>query len=234
VAIGNRSEPAKPIGSELDQRAVERAYARWAPVYDLVFDKLLEKGRRTAVMAAMQAGPRILNVGVGTGLELPYFAAHAEVVAVDLSEPMLRKAQERVRKHSLSQVIGLGVMDAARLAIADASFDAAVAPYVITTVPHPETTLDELARVVRPGGEIVLVNHISAEAGTRAALEKWLTRQTRHLGWRPEFPWERIEGWRRARDDVELAERRPMPPFGMFSLVRLRKKPAGAASLAAE
>jgi phosphatidylethanolamine/phosphatidyl-N-methylethanolamine N-methyltransferase len=212
--------------ADLDKRAVERAYARWAPVYDLVFDKLLEKGRRTAVEAAVRAGPRILDVGVGTGLELPYFAAHTEVVGVDLSEPMLRKAQERVRRHGLRCVIGLGVMDAARLGVASESFDAVVAPYVITTVPHPEATLDELARVVRPGGEIVLVNHISAEGGARAALEKWLTRQTRHLGWRPEFPWERIDGWLRAHPDVELIERRPMPPFGMFSLVRLRKTAA--------
>lgn len=208
--------------ADLDKHAVERAYARWAPVYDLIFDKILEKGRRTAVDMAMQAGTRILAVGVGTGLELPYFS-QAEVVGVDLSEPMLRKARERVRRHRLNCVVGLGVMDAAKLALADASFDAVVAPYVITTVPHPEATLDELARVVRPGGEIVLVNHISAEGGTRAALEKWLTRQTRHLGWRPEFPWERIEGWRRARPDVQLLERRPMPPFGMFSLVRLGK-----------
>ena len=231
ATIGQQS---RTMAAELDKGAVERAYARWAPVYDLVFDKLLEKGRRTAVDAAMRAGSRILDVGVGTGLELPYFHASTQVVGVDLSEPMLRKAKERVRKMDLRCVTGLGVMDAARLAIADDSFDAVVAPYVITTVPHPEATLDEFVRVVRPGGEIVLVNHISAETGTRAALEKWLTRQTRQLGWRPEFPWERIENWRLARPDLELMERRPVPPFGMFSLVRLRKAHAAEAPLAAE
>lgn len=213
------------MAGDLDRRAVERAYARWAPVYDLVFDKMMEKGRRATVAAAVEVGPRILDVGVGTGLELPYFPPHTEVVAVDLSEPMLRKARERVIKQRLRHVKGLGVMDAARLAIADASFDAAVAPYVITTVPQPEATLDELVRVVRPGGEIVLINHISAHEGARAAFEKWLARQTRHLGWRPEFPWERMRDWCDARPDVELAERRAMPPLGMFSLVRFRKLP---------
>jgi phosphatidylethanolamine/phosphatidyl-N-methylethanolamine N-methyltransferase len=211
------------MGGDLDRTAVERAYARWAPVYDLVFDKVMAAGRRAAVAAASRAGSRILDVGVGTGLELPYFGRGAQVVGVDLSEPMLRKAQERVRSLGLTQVAGLSVMDAARLAVADASFDAVVAPYVITTVPHPEETLDELVRVVRPGGEVVLVNHISAENGPRAAFERWLGRQTRHLGWRPEFPWERIGDWCAARPDVELAERRAISPFGLFTLVRLRK-----------
>ena len=118
---------------------------------------------------------------------------------------MLRKAQERVRECGLRQVAGLCVMDAARLGAADASFDAVVAPYVITVVPDPETTLDELVRVVRDGGEVVLVNHIGAETGPRAAFEKWLARQTRHLGWRPEFPWATIGDWcvraRQRRDD---------------------------------
>lgn len=211
---------------DLDKQAVERAYARWAPVYDLVFDRIMAAGRRAAVDAAQRAGPRILDVGVGTGLELPYFGPHTQVTGIDLSEPMLRRARERVREQGLRQVVGLSVMDAARLAVADASFDAVVAPYVITTVPHPEATLDELVRVVRPGGELVLLNHISAEKGPRAAFERWLARRTRSLGWRPEFPWARIGDWCDAHPDVDLVERRSMPPFGWFTLMRLRRRPA--------
>jgi phosphatidylethanolamine/phosphatidyl-N-methylethanolamine N-methyltransferase len=208
--------------AELDQRSVERAYARWAPVYDLVFDKVMAAGRRAAVAAAVKTGPRILDVGVGTGLELPYFPAGSEVVGVDISEPMLRKAQARAER--LPQVRGLCVMDGARLAAPDGSFDAVIAPYVITVVPQPEATLDELSRVVRPGGEIVLVNHIAAESGARASFERWLARQTKHLGWRPEFPWSVIGNWAAKRPDVELLERHPMPPFGMFALIRFRKR----------
>lgn len=217
----------------LDNHSVERAYARWAPVYDLVFDKVMAAGRRAAVEAASRVGPRILDVGVGTGLELPYFPRETEVVGIDLSEPMLRKAQQRVRSADLQQVAGLCVMDAIRLAVADSSFDAAIAPYVITTVPQPERTLDELIRVVRPGGEVVLVNHIGAETGLRAAFERWLARQTRHLGWRPEFPWALIESWCAARSDVELVERRAVPPLGLFTLVRLRKRDAVERPIAA-
>lgn len=221
------------MGADLDKHHVERAYARWAPVYDIVFDKVMAAGRRTAAAAASRVGKRILDVGVGTGLELPYFPASVELVGIDLSEPMLRKAQERVRNGALRQVKGLCVMDAARLAIADDSFDAVVAPYVITTVPHPEATLDELVRVVRPGGEVVLVNHIGAEHGPRAAFEKWLGRQTRHLGWRPEFPWECIGDWCADRAHVALVERRRVPPFGLFTLIRLRKSASAQQSEAA-
>jgi phosphatidylethanolamine/phosphatidyl-N-methylethanolamine N-methyltransferase len=213
--------------ADLDRGAVERAYARWAPIYDLVFHRVMDAGRRAAVAAASRVGSRILDVGVGTGLELPYFPTTCRVAGVDLSEPMLRKAQERVRNDQLAQVIGLSVMDATRLAFADNSFDAAVAPYVITTVPNPEQTLDELLRVVRPGGEAVLVNHISAERGLRAGFERWLARQTRHLGWRPEFPWERIQDWCDARPDVTLMERRSIAPAGLFTLVRLGKAGSG-------
>jgi phosphatidylethanolamine/phosphatidyl-N-methylethanolamine N-methyltransferase len=178
------------------------------------------------VAAASRVGPRILDVGVGTGLELPYFGSAASVVGVDLSEPMLRKAQEKVRDQRLRQVIGLCVMDAARLGAADASFDAVVAPYVITVVPNSDATLDELVRVVRDGGEVVLVNHIGAETGPRAAFEKWLARQTRHLGWRPEFPWSTIGDWCTRHGGIEIIERRPVGPLGLFTLIRLRKRVA--------
>src|SRR6185503_18838904 len=101
-------------------------------------------------------------------------------------------------------------MDANQLAFADATFDAAVAPYVITVVPEPERTLDELARVVKPGGEIVLVNHIGAETGSMARIEAWLGRRSASLGWRPEFPWEIIGNWIASRADISLLERRPL------------------------
>ena len=210
------------MAADLDHQSVERAYARWAPVYDLVFDKVMAAGRRAAVAAASRLGSRILDVGVGTGLELPYFASDATVVGVDISEPMLRKAQERIRGGNLSQIAGLAVMDGARLGFADGAFDAVIAPYVITVVPDPEATLAEFIRVVRPGGEVVLVNHLSADTGARAAFERWLGRQTKHLGWRPEFPWARIADWCAAHD-VEIVERKTIPPLNLFTLIRLRK-----------
>jgi phosphatidylethanolamine/phosphatidyl-N-methylethanolamine N-methyltransferase len=218
---------------ELDRATIEKAYARWAPVYDLVFGPLLDMGRRTATNAATRVGGRILNVGVGTGLELPYFDKSHEVIGVDISEPMLRKAQERVDREKLSNIKGLCVMDGANLSFADNSFDCVVAQFVITTVPQPEKTLDEFARVLKPGGEIVLVNHIGAERGLRASFERWFSQHARKLGWSPEFPFKRISDWAEKNGHVRLVERRTVPPFGVFTLMRFSREDGANAQPAA-
>ena len=156
------------MAAELDRDTIEKAYARWAPVYDLVFGAVFERGRMASIAAAEQACPpggRILEVGVGTGISLPDYSRSNRIVGIDISVPMLRRARERVIEHRLANVEALAVMDAKHLALPDASFDVVVAQYVITAVPDPEATLDEFARVLKPGGEIVLVNHLGAEAG---------------------------------------------------------------------
>ena len=219
------------MGDGLDNHTIAKAYARWAPVYDLVFGAVFERGRLAAIAAAEAIGGRILEVGVGTGISLPDYRRSNRLVGVDLSEPMLRRAQERVVTDALDHVDGVAVMDAQRLGFADAFFDVVVAQYVITVVPDPEATLDEFARVARPGGEIILVNHIGAEAGLRRAFEKWFSPVARRLGWRPEFPWARIARWAERHGGVELIERRPMPPLGHFSLVRFRKLAAAVKTM---
>ena len=94
--------------------------------------------------------------------------------------------------------------------------------------PTERETLDELARVLKPGGEIVLVNHIGAESGPRKIFEQCFAPLARKLGWRPEFPWKRLADWAE-RDGVHLIERRPMPPMGHFSLIRFGKGASAAA-----
>ena len=186
------------MGADFDKDTMYRAYARWAPVYDLVFGAVFEPGRRAAIAAAEQAcgpGGTILEVGVGTGISLPNYSRKNRLVGIDLSEPMLRKAQMRVAEHKLANVDALAVMDGERLALPDQSFDVVVAQFVITAVPNPELTLDEFARVVKPGGEIVLVNHIGAEAGPRRVFELCFSPIARRLGWRPEFGFQRLADW---------------------------------------
>jgi phosphatidylethanolamine/phosphatidyl-N-methylethanolamine N-methyltransferase len=202
---------------------VASAYARWAPFYDLAFALVMRAGRRAAANAISRFSGKVLDVGVGTGLELPMFGPDVRLTGIDLSEPMLRRCQNRVRARGLARVEGLAIMDAMQLAFPDAAFDAAVAPYVLTVVPDPARTLDELMRVVRPGGEIVLVNHIGAESGLVAVAENWLASRSAALGWRPTFPWSVVGNWIAARRDVVLLERRPVPPFGLFTLIRLSR-----------
>jgi phosphatidylethanolamine/phosphatidyl-N-methylethanolamine N-methyltransferase len=216
--------------TDLDKGTIEKAYARWAPVYDLVFGAVFDRGRQAAIEAAERIGGRILEVGVGTGLSLPDYKRSNRLVGVDLSLPMLRKARERVTERALGNVEALAVMDAGGLGLPDASFDVVVAQYVITAVPHPEATLDEFARVLKPGGEIVLVNHIGAETGLRRAFEQSFAPVARQLGWRPEFPWGRLTAWVERAPGVRLIERRPMPPLGHFSLIRFGKDAMAAAA----
>jgi phosphatidylethanolamine/phosphatidyl-N-methylethanolamine N-methyltransferase len=208
---------------DIDRDRVEKAYERWAPVYDLVFGKVFDQGRQSTIAEADRIGGRILDVGVGTGLSLLDYSPSTRICGVDISEPMLRKAQARVRAKKLGNVETLAVMDAKNLAFKDASFDAVVAQYVITAVPDPEATLDDFVRVLKPDGELILVNHIGAENGPRRTFELAFAPLARRLGWRPEFPWERLVNWAARNGGATLVERRAMPPMGHFSLIRYRK-----------
>ena len=212
------------MADQLDKAVIAKAYARWAPIYDFVFGAVFDRGRKAAVAAAERIGGCILEVGVGTGLSLPDYSSANRLVGVDLSAPMLRKAKSRVAERQLGNVNGLAVMDAQHLAFAEAAFDVVVAQYVITAVPDPEATLDEFVRVIRPGGEIVLVNHLGAESGVRALGEKCFAPLARRLGWHPEFGWRRLAHWAARHGGVELVERRAMPPLGHFSLIRFARK----------
>src|SRR6202040_1969188 len=175
--------------AEPDKHSIAQAYACWAPFYDLVFGAVFEQGRHAAIRAAERIGGRILEGGGGTGISLPDYGRGSRLVGVDLSEPMLRKAQKRVTELRLRNVEGLSLMDAERLAFPDDSFDVIVAQHVVTTVPHPEATLDEFARVLKPGGEIVLVSRVGAETGLRGVLEQCFTPRVCSLRLWGEFPW---------------------------------------------
>jgi phosphatidylethanolamine/phosphatidyl-N-methylethanolamine N-methyltransferase len=218
---------AKELSEDLDLATLRKAYARWAPVYDLVFGALFDRGRRAAIAAAERVGGRILEIGVGTGLTLPGYSPGNRVIGIDLSEAMLRKARRRVTDLSLQNVEKLELMDAEHLSFPDGSFDVVVANHVISTVPNPEAALDECARMLRPGGEIILLSRIGADAGVRHLIEQLLQPVVRRLGWRTEFRWDRFARWIERRTDVRLIERRPTPPFGHFSLLRFVKSAQG-------
>ena len=223
-AAENGGAAVDMMTTDIDRDAVAKVYARWAPVYDLVFGAVFERGRRAAIAASERVGGRILEVGVGTGISLPYYSEHSRVFGIDLSAHMLLKARRRVAGRRLNNVERLAVMDAERLDFPDASFDVVVAQYVVNTVPHPEIALDEFARVLKPGGEIVLLNRVGADAGPRRVFEHLFQPVANKLGWRSEFPWERFAQWVESTPHkVDLVERRPMPPLGHFSLIRFRK-----------
>src|SRR6266705_3510235 len=161
---------------DFDREMVEQAYDRWAPIYDLVFGGVFSKGRKAAIQATNTIGGRVLEVGFGT----------------DISEAMLQKATKRVAELRLKNVENLAVMDAEKLEFSDNSFDVVMAQYVVTAVPNPEAALDEFARVLRPGGELIVLTRVSADAGVRRFIEQRLQPVVRQLGFRTaELAWSR-------------------------------------------
>jgi len=206
-----------------DRRIVEKAYARWAPIYDAVCGPIFLQGRRAGAKAAREVGGRVLEIGVGTGLSFDDYDETTEVVGIDISLPMVSKARRRLATEAYPHLRSVVVMDAHHLAFPDATFDCAIAQFVITLVEDPERVLSECARVVKPHGEIILVNHLYSERGVAAAVERWFARYSRPLGLRPEFPFARLADWARAHGGVRLIERRLIQPFGIYTLVRFRR-----------
>ncbi len=201
---------------------MRKAYARWAPVYDLIYEKLQEPAARAAVEAALACGPRILEAGVGTGLSLGYYDRRAELYGVDLSEHMLQRAKAKVERNGLAHVKSLQVMDVCRLGYADATFDAVAAQFLITLVPDPEGALAEFARVLKPGGEIVLANHLGQAEGPFARLEEATAPFFSRIGWSSGFKVARIEAWARGAA-MTVVDLKPAFPGGFFKVLRLRK-----------
>ena len=151
----------------MDAASVRHAYRRWAPVYDFTFGLIAEAGRKNAVQIINRRKGRVLEVGVGTGLSLPCYGSHLTITGIDLSPEMLAKAQDKVERKSLGNVVALHEMDAGALAFPDESFDTVVAMYVMTVVPEPDRVMRELERVCAAGGEVILVNHFSQDEGVR-------------------------------------------------------------------
>jgi phosphatidylethanolamine/phosphatidyl-N-methylethanolamine N-methyltransferase len=146
---------------------VEAIYERLAPIYDLIYGVTLDHGRRHAMTRlAPSSGELILEIGVGTGLSAVNYPRSCRVVAIDLSAPMIERAQTRLARRGIQHVI-LCRMDAARLAFADARFDAVYAPYVMNIVPDPATVVREMLRVCRPSGRLVMLNHFDRAEGGR-------------------------------------------------------------------
>ena len=156
-------ETARVSTRMTDNQSVKRAYAILSPVYDVIFDKIFHPGRVAAInLLGIKPGERILEVGIGTGLNLPLYPPHCSITGIDISEEMLKKARERTEDLPAHD-IKLTVMDASNLQFPDSSFDHVIAAYVISVVPDPVKTLFEMQRVCKPHGNLVVLNHFKSE-----------------------------------------------------------------------
>ena len=166
---------------------INRAYAVLSPVYDILFDKIFYPGRVAAIdLLEIQPGNRVLEVGVGTGLNLPLYSRDCNVTGIDISKEMLRKAEERVLTLGMANT-KLMVMDGSRLAFPDDSFDRVIATYVISAVPGPVKTLLEMRRVCKPSGHLVILNHFKSENPVIGMFEKLLAPVCTKIGFNTEL-----------------------------------------------
>lgn len=203
----------------MELQAVERSYARWAPIYDRTFGAVTNAGRHRATALLSEMGGSVLEIGVGTGLALRHYGPKVKVTGVDYSAEMLEKARAKVDADNLANVAALYRMDARELAFPDNSFDHVAAMHVISVVPDPEKVMSEIARVVRPGGSVVIVNHFARTKGAIALAERIAAPLADLLGWHSDFDRSRVLG----EASLTLMEERTLPPLGMMTLMRLVK-----------
>jgi ubiquinone/menaquinone biosynthesis C-methylase UbiE len=137
-------------------------YQRLSSVYDRM--EGMAEGRytpwRTALWSLVK-GPRVLKVGVGTGKNMPYYPSGMELTAVDLTPGMLERARLRAKELKIHPDLRIG--DVQALEFPDDRFDTAVATFVFCSVPDPVLGLRELKRVVKPGGQVILLEHMRSE-----------------------------------------------------------------------
>jgi phosphatidylethanolamine/phosphatidyl-N-methylethanolamine N-methyltransferase len=196
-------EPSRPteteeiLGSDAATRAlsvtavendfVTKVYEKLATVYDFTFGPVLHPGRVDAIeRMGIRPGDRVLEVGVGTGINAALYPRDCSVTGVDLSSPMLEKARERVARKGVRNV-RLLQMDAANLKFGDDTFDIVYAPYVISVVPDPVAVTREMCRVCRPGGRIVILNHFRSRNALVAWIERMISPFTVHIGFKSDL-----------------------------------------------
>ena len=166
---------------------VEEVYDKLAKVYDFTFGPTLHPGRLQAIERMdIQSGERVLEVGVGTGINLSLYPKNCSVVGIDFSGPMLEIARERAARKDVRNV-RLLQMDAADLKFADNSFDIVYAPYVISVVPDPVKVAHEMRRVCRPGGRIIVLNHFLSPNAILSRIERLISPFTIHIGFKADL-----------------------------------------------
>jgi phosphatidylethanolamine/phosphatidyl-N-methylethanolamine N-methyltransferase len=203
------------------------AYRRYASFYDNLFGIVFSEGRRLAIeRGACSPGRRVLEVGVGTGLSLPVYRDDCDVWGIDISEPMLQCARDRVQRLGLTHVKDLMIMDAEDMDFPDNSFDAVMVMYVVSVVNDPARMLREVSRICKPGGDILIVNHFTSNNWLLRAFERALAPLSGVIGFRPNYSLEEMKDQCR----LELMSLSAVNWFGYWRLVHFRNHQSAALS----
>lgn len=206
--------------------SVKKVYNRYASFYDVLFGSIFSPGRSLCTEIINTASPQnasILEIGIGTGLSLPLYRSDLHITGIDISEKMLKKAEEQKEKLQFSERVILKVMDAAHLEFADNSFDFIVAMYVASVVPDVSAFLNEIARVTKPGAEVIFVNHFASEQPVVKFFEKKFAAINELVGFKSDFSMDSILNDTR----FKLIDSRKVNLLGYWKLLRCTlQKPA--------
>ncbi len=199
----------------MDIAKVERVYTSYSGVYDHIFGKIFHESREACVRnLRIRPEEKILEVGVGTGIALEYYPKNCEIIGIDLSSGMLAKARQRQSHYHLDHV-RLMLMDAGKMDFADDSFDTVMAAYVVTAVPDYRKVVNEMIRVCKPGGRIIMLNHFSNGNKLIAAVEKVISPLCKHIGFRTDLSLNTVlEG-----TNLHVARKEKVNPMKFWHLV---------------
>lgn len=193
MALFEQSTPAGDAATRALSAAVvetdfvARVYQDLAEVYDVVYGPFLHPGRIAAIdKMGLGPGDEVLEVGVGTGINLGLYPRKCRVTGIDVSSRMLDRARARIRARRLSHC-HVAEMDATRMDFADDAFDVVYAPYVISVVPEPVRVAREMYRVCRPGGRVVILNHFLSRSRLGSRIERAISPMTVHLGFKADL-----------------------------------------------
>lgn len=210
----------------MQEKTTRSIYNVWAHFYDWLWPAIVHR-RTTRAMQQMhiRPGERVLDIGVGTGLGLPFYPSHAKVVGIDLSEGMLRKARQRIETQKLNWA-KLTLGNALELPFSSGVFDHVLLSHVVTVVSDPVRLLAETRRVTRPGGQIVIINHFRSSNRIIGLLEKWLCPLCQRLGWRSDLCLRELI----QKTDMEVDFRYKLDQVDLFQIVFMTNRTAGRPS----
>ena len=206
----------------MQEKTTRNIYNVWSYFYDCFWPTIVRRRTERAIeQMHIRPTERVLDIGVGTGLALPSYPSYGRVTGIDLSEGMLRRARHRVRQDRM-QWVNLALGNALELPFAAGTFDHVLLSHVITVVSDPVRLIEETRRVIRPGGQIVIINHFRSSNRFVAMVEKCLCPRCQHLGWRSDLCLQELTD----RTGLEVDFRYKLDNLDLFQTVFITSRPA--------
>lgn len=203
----------------MSEQNFNQVYRRYAKVYNLIFGRIFSPGRLKAIeVADLQPGERVLEVGVGTGASLPFYPTGVKVTGIDLSPEMLAGAKRLVKEKNLKDIEELQIMNAEEMTFAENQFDCVMAMHVVSVVSDPEKFINEMRRVCKPSGRIVVVNYFHDPKRAIGKASEFIAPYSKHIGFKPDFSMDELQ----KIENFKIEKRVPVNLFKIWDVLVAR------------